>query len=42
MQQATEQQITSVWDAMEDTPQATTRRCIRSSLMMSLTEAIEV
>jgi predicted XRE-type DNA-binding protein len=42
MPQALEQQFASVWDAIEDTPQAAARLRIRSALMMSLTEAIKV
>ena len=41
MQQNTEQQFTSVWDAIEDTPQAAASLRIRSALMMGLTEAIK-
>ncbi|SEQ33523.1 helix-turn-helix domain-containing protein [Giesbergeria anulus] len=36
----TAQRFTSIWDAIEDTPQQAASMRARSSLMMSLTEAI--
>ena len=36
------QTFTSVWDAIEDTPQAAASMQARASLMMHLTEAIRL